>query len=63
MHGTSLLGIASELGSDVGLCEESTQQASVLSKVDKREALHGMPHGQWKVVKYSKILCESHNFL
>ena len=44
MHGTSLLEIASALGPDVGLCEESTQQASILSKVGKpfsaRKELH-----------------------
>jgi len=36
MHGTSLLEIASVLGPDVGLCEESTQQVSILSKVGKK---------------------------
>jgi hypothetical protein len=42
MHGTSLLEIASALGPDVGLCEESTQQASILSKVGKK------PFSAWK---------------
>jgi hypothetical protein len=42
MHGTSLLEIASALGPDVGLCEESTQQASIPSKVGKK------PFPAWK---------------
>jgi hypothetical protein len=42
MHGTSLLEIASALGPDVGLCEESTQQASIPSKAGKK------PFPAWK---------------
>jgi hypothetical protein len=36
MYGISLLEIVLVLGPDVGLCEESTQRASIPSKVGKK---------------------------